>query len=53
MSASKLLEYNPWWKNKKAIESDPDIQSWNESALNGIQDYIVPSTWRIMPICYV
>ena len=33
VSINELVEYNPWWKDKKAIESDPDIQSWNESAL--------------------
>ena len=33
MSVSDLLEYNPWWKEKQAIELDPEIQAWNNSIL--------------------
>ncbi len=33
MSASELLEYNPWWKDEDAIKSDPEIRSWNDSEL--------------------
>ena len=33
MSASELLEYNPWWKDEMAIENDPQIISWKDSNL--------------------
>lgn len=33
MSASDLIDYNPWWKNKSTIEEDPQIKIWEESKL--------------------
>ena len=33
MSASELLEYNPWWKDETAIEEDPQITAWKQSSL--------------------
>ena len=33
MRVEELLEYNPWWKDKTAINTDPQIQSWNKSEL--------------------
>ena len=33
MSVSDLIEYNPWWKDKSAIDDDPQIKIWKESKL--------------------
>ena len=33
MSASELLEYNPWWQDEASIEEDPQILLWKKSLL--------------------
>lgn len=33
MSFNELLEYNPWWKDVRAIKKDPQIILWNDSKL--------------------
>ena len=33
MSFNDLVEYNPWWRDENAIQSDPQIQSRNDSIL--------------------
>ena len=33
MFVNELFGYNPWWKDKSAIETDPKIRAWNDSKL--------------------
>ena len=33
MFVNELFGYNPWWKDKNAIEADPEIRAWNDSKL--------------------
>ena len=41
VSASELLEYNPWWKDENAIKADPEIQSWSKREDNVKGEYKV------------
>ena len=43
MSLSELLEYNPWWNDKKAIHEDPQIKAWEESELKWIPGHMFKS----------
>ena len=50
MSASELLEYNPWWKDETAIERDPQIISWKQSNLKW--DPRIRQTFQIEDFVY-